>query len=109
MVIWHLQYDLTAEVKRLTGQSMCPNISHLVLSAIQGLKIKRKYHFCTDKHKYIYFKATNSLLHFLFYSILFSLFQIRRGKMDNLGIIFRITPLKLMSGPIIRTFSMRRF
>ena len=35
--------------------------------------------------------------------------QIRRGKRDNLGILFHITPLKHMLQAIIRTVSARRF
>ena len=35
--------------------------------------------------------------------------QIRMGKRDNLGIIFRIILLKCMLWPIIRTVSLRRF
>ena len=31
--------------------------------------------------------------------------QVRRGKRDNLGIIFHLTPLKHMLGPIIKTVS----
>ena len=34
--------------------------------------------------------------------------QIRRGKRDNLGTIFHITPLKRMLRPIIKTVSTRR-
>ena len=36
-----------------------------------------------------------------------SVLQIRRGKGDNLRIIFQITPLTHILGPIIRTVSLR--
>ena len=35
--------------------------------------------------------------------------QMRMGKRDNLGMIFHITPSKLMLGPIIRTVLLRQF
>ena len=37
------------------------------------------------------------------------MFQVRRGKRDNLRIIFHISPLKCLLRPIIRTASRRRF
>ena len=38
-----------------------------------------------------------------------SVLQIRRGKRDNLGILFHITPLKCMLWHLIRTVSERQF
>ena len=38
-----------------------------------------------------------------------TLLQIRRGKRDNLGIIFCITLLKCIMLPVIRTILLRRF
>ena len=38
-----------------------------------------------------------------------SVLQIRRDKMDNLGVIFHIAALKRMLRPIIRTVSVRLF